>query len=252
MFSDAVPSDDVLDAACFFIRSAPEDPATGEMKKTLVHLYGKRGQFDKALHYAQSAGIYSPRYLKKLNDRLARKLFLLILQNPDPQMKTERLSRLIAEFPQAPIVKQARKELGRLALDSLFEFRISRAELMTYPELRLHTGLDLDPAYVDGRLDDGELTEEGILAVKGGPLLYRLVGSSGDHEIDMTPEQRDLLRLRLQEIRSGSSLKEETASGGKEKPFPLEIAGGIGSRGVEAYPSFAPIPYQQDDLDLYK
>ena len=251
-FSEPVQSDELLDATASYIHAFPEDPITLEMRKKLVRHYEKRGQYEQALYYARSAGTYSPGYLKKLNDRLARKLYLLVSETPDSRLKIERLSRLIAEFPDAPIVKKARRDIDKLTLDAIYEFRITKAELQNYPELRYHTGLNLEPSYLDGRRENGEITEEGVVAIKDGPVLYHLSGEGVAHEISLTVDQRDLLRIHLDEIRLSNGSQKGMEGKKGERPFPLEIAGGVGSRGVEAYPAFAPIPYEQDDLDLYR
>jgi len=251
-FSEPVQSDELLDATASYIRAFPEDPITPEMRKKLVRLYEKRGQYEQALYYARSAGTYSPGYLKKLNDRLARKLYLLVSETPDSRLKIERLSRLIAEFPDAPIVKKARRDIDKLTLDAIYEFRITKAELQTYPELWFHTGLNLEPSYLDGRRENGEINEEGVVAIKDGPVLYHLSGEGVAHEISLTVDQRNLLSIHLDEIRLSNGSQKGIEGKKGERPFPLEIAGGVGSRGIEAYPAFAPIPYEQDDLDLYR
>jgi len=251
-FSEPVRSDELINATASYIRDFPEDPITLEMRKKLVRLYERRGQYEQALYYARSAGTYSDGYLKKLNDRLARKLYILVSETLDSRLKIERLSRLIAEFPDSPIVKKARRDIDKLTLDAIYDFKITKAELQSYPELRFHTGLNLEPSYLDGRRGNGEITEEGIVAIKDGPVLYHLSGEGLAHEVSITAEQRNLLRIRLDEIRRSNVSQREMEGKKGERPFPLEIAGGVGSRGIEAYPAFAPIPYEQDDLDLYR
>ena len=251
IFSAPVPADNVMDAAAIYVREFPYNKASLELRKKLATLSQKQGQYEKTLQYAKSAGDYSPEYLKKLEDRYARHLFVLISQHEDSEQKTRHLSRLVAEYPNAPVVKQAKAELDRLGYESAHEFRISRADLIAYPELRLHTGLDLDPALIDGRRENGEITAEGIRALKDGPIIYHIESEGADRVIAMNPEQRELLKLKFEEIRSGSTKSGEKDEK-KEKPFPLEVAGGVGSRGAEASPAFGKIPYLYDDLDLYR
>ncbi len=251
IFSHPIPPDALIEAASRYERIYPDDPDSTHMCELLARLYARKHLYARALIYAHRAGTFHPRYLRKLSNRHARKLYILINRLTNPQQKIRNLERLIAQFPDAPIIKKARRDLGKLSLESIYEFSISKKELEVYPDLWRKTALSLAPAFFDGKKRNGELTDDGIKVLKNGPVLYHLKGIKVAYEIDITPAQRKMIRTRLDALRTGSTYLEAVHKK-TERPFPLEISGGIGTRGFEAYPAFHPIEYRSGDLELFR
>jgi len=215
------------------------------MCKKLTGLYNREGNYSQALKYANLSGDFSYSRLKKLKDREARKLYLYISASADPDLRARRLHKLILQYPDSPVCKKAKKDLDALAEISIYDFQISRDDLKSYPDLWIDHGLNLSPDFFDGIKNNGEITERGLLAVEEGPVLYYLENERFPAELDISPEIRINLHQAVIARAKEASDKEENA-------FPLEISGGMGSRGFEAYPSFLQIPYKSDDLDLFR
>jgi hypothetical protein len=245
VFKNPVSPEFKIDAASKYYHRFPNNPESRQMCKKLTGLHNREGNYIRALKYARAAGDFSHSKLKKLKDREARKLYLYISASPDLDIRTRRLHKLILQYPDAPVCKKAKIDLDNLVEISIYDFQITRDDLKSYQDLWIDHGLTFLPDYYDGIKKNGEITEKGLLAVEDGPILYYLENERFPLELDISPESRKNLLRAVIARKKESILKEES-------PFPLELSGGFGSRGFEAYPSFLQIPYNADDLDLFR
>lgn len=252
IFTCPVSPEGIIEAASLCERNFPGDPSSQAIQEELARLYSANREYALALRYAKKAGTFSSSYLRKLENKRARRLYLMISGQQDPSLKQSRLQRLIDQYPEAPILKKAKKELQRLAREEICEFRISRSELAAFPEFWINAGVNLDPGLFDGNINNGEISEDGLMGIRQGPVLYRLQGENYSHSLDMNTIHRELIISQLEEFREGLLSARPRTRDKESTDFPVEIAGGVGSRGVEAYPSFLPIRYQGDDLDLFR
>ena len=244
VFATPLSMEDVIERAAFYERTCQSEAWAGELRTLLASIFLKKRQYGKALHYARKAGTFSEDFLNKLEDRHARQLYVLISQMPDQELKTNSLKRLISRYPHSSIIEQARRDLAPFDEESLYEFQISRKELMIHPELCGAEALNLNPMLIDGRGDNGEIDGEGVKAIREGPVVYRVSGVNSAYELPVSDSNRRAVARSIRQLRE----REERG----EKNFPLEISGGVGSRGFEMYPLFIPIDYNQDDLNLFR
>lgn len=248
LFNNPVPSEDVKSAAARFLRFHPDDSLTMEIDKYLVDLYRKEGDYYNAIKYAEKEAVLPEKEMYELKGRQARKMFTLIKQSPDSPLKKERLVRLIEEYPEASIIPLAKKELHRLLEDDIYEFKISKDLITSYPELWTEISSEINPAFLDDNPDNGEMTPEGIAALEGGPVIYRLENENSSREIQLTSGRRKKINHIMKTVFSEDMIKEAKET---EKIFPVEISAGIGG-GVDVHPSFLKIPYDADDLALFR
>jgi hypothetical protein len=251
LFGNPIQRDDIIKALCFYERKFPENPQLTSLRERISILYARKRDYNRALTFAQMAGSLPSGRIKKLSDKKAEGIYYMILEDPDCERKIRNLSRLIFLYPNAPILKRADKSLDKFIEEDLYEFRLSRKNLMSRPVLWDKAILDLDPDLLDGKRENGEMSREGIVAIKEGPVFYTMEGEIVIREIPLTPEIRQLVNseIRFQGLGDDNKITGEKR---KERPFPLEISGGVGTGGWEVYPSFVPVPYTDDDMDLFR
>jgi len=252
LVSSPVSRNDLIDDFACFERSFVDDPQIPEIREKLTKWNAKQGEFSQALYYAEKQKDINPSKLKKLSDRQARKIYHLILQNPDKKKQLQYLNQLIAEHPKAPIVKNAHKMLDKLMEQTLYEFTISQNDLLLYPEIRKLVSQCLDPCLLDGNKDNDEITNQGLLFVEHGPTLYKTEARNSAQVLKLDAKTRKFLKIQAQTLGFRSQQDKSGGSKQEEETFPLEISGGVGSGGIEVYPSFLPIPYRGDDLALFR
>ena len=251
IFSNPVDAEGVIHAAGLYSRTFPNSPASLVMQRKLVSLYKAQGNYTQALVLARQTRSYSSSYLAGLENKSARKLYHLISTNEDEDLRRLRLARLIDEYPNAPIVKKARKDVTDLIEHDIYEFRLPPRRIAACPELWQARGLFIDPDLYDGLDENGELMPDGVLSLKDGPVLYRLKGNPFPVELDLDVDQRKAIRS-LADGLFGRAAFPGPDDKRTERIFPVELSGSIGSRGAEAHPAFLPIEAAPGEMKLYE
>lgn len=251
LFGDPIPTDELIQALCIYERKYPDSPPITSLRERISKLYSRQRHYSRALEFAQKAGSIPPGRLEKLSDKKAKAIYNMILEDLDRERKIRNLGGLLSLYPEASIAKRAKKSLDQLIEEDLYEFRLPKKDLKSCSALWDKAILNLDPDLFDGKKENGEMSRDGISAIKEGPIFYRMEGETIIREIPLTPEIRELVRSEIGFLGLGEEKKGSNGKS-KERPFPLEISGGLGTGGWEVYPSFVPIPYADDDMDLFR
>ena len=249
MFRDPVPfsQEKLIEASADIIRESPGSPDNEEILEYLADIHEKRKEYDVALEYAKKMHGAPEKRVQKLQNRRAKKLFLMIKEVADRERRVSLFGQLIDEYPDSPIVKEAKKELQKSVDEAVIDFRITKKELVSDPDILLMSGFSLESRLTDGDVKNAEMSSEGLIFIEEGPVVYRMEGDGPARKKEISGEVRQALKKRIQQLRLTAE-----AAGGEESVFPLEIRGGVGSSGVDVYPFFSRIPYQADDLELFR
>ncbi|MBN1902329.1 hypothetical protein JW926_13470 [Candidatus Sumerlaeota bacterium] len=250
-FGNPVPNDGIIDSLRLYERRYPENPQISFIRRRISNLYARQRNYNPALEFARKSDEVSSERVKKLSDKKAQQLYNMILEDQNLDRKIRNLGRLIFLYPGAPVIKRADKSLDQFMEENLYEFRLSKNGLESCPDLLDKAFLDLSPDLFDGNPENGELSKDGIIAIRDGPVCYGLENETIIKELPLNKETRDIVRSEIR-FRGLGEKKKKLEGKNRERPFPLEISGGVGTSGWDVYPSFVPLPYTDDDMDLFQ
>ncbi len=258
-------------AACPLpVESSPETDR--ELGLDLAKSYEKMDRFDDALAWRKQAlGQDDPSYAAEIQEKDAHKRLTTARLQTDPVKKREILERLVKDFSATNAGRQAQTDLEKLDADkpdpnspdfnekaaewSLLN--LSKRDLASWPDLWFKRGLGLDPNWFDEKDGNGELKDDGVHVLRpdGHTLVFTLrhAGKPDERKImQLKPEEYAQLDPILKAWKRESQARERAQALLEGRPFPLELEASAGPGGFDMYPRLIPLPFNPEDLPLYK
>jgi len=229
-------------------------------------------RFDDALAWRKQAlGQDDPSYAAEIQEKDAHKRLTTARLQTDPVKKREILERLVKDFSATNAGRQAQTDLEKLDADkpdpnspdfnekaaewSLLN--LSKRDLASWPDLWFKRGLGLDPNWFDEKDGNGELKDDGVHVLRpdGHTLVFTLrhAGKPDERKImQLKPEEYAQLDPILKAWKRESQARERAQALLEGRPFPLELEASAGPGGFDMYPRLIPLPFNPEDLPLYK
>jgi hypothetical protein len=152
--------------------------------------------------------------------------------------------------------EKARKTLD--AMPHAGEVPLSRDVLLAHPSLLGPRGLDLEPALVDGKLENGELADAGVTVAPDTLRLKIRDPDGGDDRTETRPLASDgyaRARAAAEDALYETALSTDPNAGevGRfERYIPFFIAGSVGDSGLSVAPGVKLRRDQSADRPLYE
>ncbi|MFP4382175.1 MAG: tetratricopeptide repeat protein [Candidatus Sumerlaeia bacterium] len=269
-FGNPVNDSNWRDAAVQFCRMDPEacaiymDQTQQEaLRREQQRVAGKLAEryvdlkrFDAALRWHRFAegNRVDPDFQKKLDKQAARYLLEIARIQPIRERKIQLLEKIVYDFPDSPAAHEAR-EMLRKTKNAPYA-RISKRELRDWPELTAPTALDMDPALLDGKMENGELDHRGvaILDADAHRARYRVLHQDQKPE----PRERDYDRDARTEIkrilaeRQAAMDRRAALENMNRFVLPLELSGSAGLESFDLLPRLLQIPPDPERLQLFR
>jgi tetratricopeptide (TPR) repeat protein len=258
-------------AACPLpVESSPE--ADRELGLDLAQSYEKMDRFDDALAWhKQALGQDDPQYAADLNEKEAHRRLTLARLQTDPVKKREILERLVKDYAATNAGRRAQADLEKLDADKPdpnspdFDekapawslLNLSKRDLASWPDLWFKRGLGLDPNWFDEKVENGELKDDGVHVLRpdGHTLVFTLRYSDKPNErkiMQIKPEEYAKLDPILKAWKRENQARERAQALLEGRPFPLELDASAGPGGFDMYPRLIPLPFNPEELPLYK
>jgi hypothetical protein len=251
---DPASNQAIIDQGEQFLAREPEAPEAAEVHERLATAYERAGASDRALLHYRAVANPDPKRLAALEEKVAERL----LENArkgdgEPAL----LEVIVRYYPMTDAAEQARTALA--ALPRRGEVAISRDVLLAHPSLMGPSALDLAPALVDGKLENGELADAGVTVGAVG-LSLKLRDPDGGADRTETrplgPEQCARARAAAEDALYASALAKDPNAGemGRfERFIPFYIAGSLDENGgVSVAPGLKVRPDRSGDRPLYE
>jgi len=227
-------------------------------KETVLFILAKReekaGNFHKAIEYLNSSVYDYSQEIQKLQNKLAKNIYLYAKDNKDTKEKERAFSFLIDKFPSSKYTKLAQEELAKLSLPAKSDIKIDKKLLSENTILTNSENLNIDPALLDGYIENNELSNAGLIIKSDNTVTMKIDKYKGGsitvrHEIDS--EKRERVANIHKNIIATKDL--EAVEPTQFKTWvPFEISGGIGETGISLYPHLSEIKLKKEEEDLYK
>ncbi len=251
------------------VESSPE--ADRELGLALAQSYEKMERFDDALVWRKQAlGQDDPQYAADLKEEDAHKRLTTARLQADPVKKREILERLVKDFSATNAGRRAQADLEKLEADKPdpnspdFDekaaawslLNLSKRDLASWPDLWFKRGLGLDPNWFDEKVENGELKDDGVHVLRpdGHTLVFTLRQPGGPKRnvMQLKPEEYARLDPILKAWKRESQARERAQALLEGRPFPLELEASAGPGGFDMYPRLIPLPFNPEELPLYK
>jgi hypothetical protein len=245
-------------------QSSPSVPTVYSLQSTvslslrLAASYERLGWYNEAAFWhKQALGRDDPEYASRLDEKAAKALLESAKQRESPERRRVLLQQVAQRFGATKAANKARDLLTKMDKEQADWTRISKKELLSWPDLWRGRALRLDPAWLDGRKQNGELSKEGVrLAPDGktlGFVLWTLGGREETHrELDVaqTKETHRELEVWRREVAVRERAKQTEPSFDDWIP-PLAVEGSGGTDGLDFWPRLLPLPPDPTTLPLY-
>jgi len=227
-------------------------------KEEIIFIMAKReeraGNFQKAIEYLNSS-IYDYSYeIKKLQNKLAKNIYLYAKDNQDTKEKEKALSYLVDKFPSSKYTKRAKEELAKISQPAKSDIVISKKLLTENLILINSENLNIDPHLLDGYIENNELSDEGLVIKEDSTVTmkinkYNLGTTTTKYNIDK--DKREKIVKIYKNVTTTKDL--EAVEFTQFKTWvPFEISGGIGESGISLYPRLSEIKLKKEEEELYK
>jgi hypothetical protein len=166
------------------------------------------------------------------------------------------LAAIVRYYPTTEAAEQARTALK--ALPAPGEIPLSRDVLLAHPGLLGPTALDLAPALLDGKADNGELADAGVTIAPDALTLKLQNPDGGTDRTETRPltlERYTRARAAAEDALYASALSTDPDAGevGRfERYIPFFIAGSVEEGGVTVAPGVKLRRDRSDDRPLYE
>ncbi|HBF32945.1 TPA: hypothetical protein DDW35_00135 [Candidatus Sumerlaeota bacterium] len=229
-----------------------------ELALRLSTSYEKNAWFNeaRAWHYA-ATGKDDPTYAAQLDEQAAGRMLDSAEGQEDVAKRKELLTKILQRYPNGKSAAKAKTKLDKLQKEGADTLVISKKQLRSCPELWMGRGLNLDAAWFDGKVENGEMEKDGVhfrLSDTNTPnFAFTLRSASGSQEQTRTPNPQEQPEVE----RTIARWKREFAAREKaerENPgftLPVEIEGSAGVDGVNALPRLLTLPADATQRYLY-
>jgi len=221
---------------------------------TMAKREERAADFQKAIEYLNSS-IYDYSYeIQKLQNKLAKNIYLYAKDNQDTKEKERALSYLIDKFPSSKYTKLAKEELAKISQPAKSDITISKKLLTENLILTNSENLNIDPHLLDGYIENNELADEGLVIKEDNTVTmkinkYNLGTTTAKYNIDN--EKREKIANIYKNVTTSKDL--EAVEFTQFKTWvPFEISGGIGESGISLYPRLSEIKLKKEEEELYK
>lgn len=252
-WKDPASNQAIIDEGERFLALEPDAAEASEVHERLATAYERAGVYDRALLHYRAVDRPDPERVAALEERIAERL----LENAQKTAgEPALLAALVRHYPETDAGKKAREALE--AMPRPGQLPLSRELLAADPTLLGPTGLDLDVALLDGRVENGELADAGVTVM---PRVLRLAlrdpGGGEDRTEDrtLTAEAYTRARAAAESALYAAALSKDPSAGevGRfERYVPFFIAGTAGEGGVSIAPGLKLRRDRSEDRQLYE
>ena len=250
---DPASNQAIIDEGERFLAEEPNAAEAAEVHDRLAEAYERAGIYDRALLHYKMVANPDPKRIAALEEEVANRL----LENAgkaggEPAL----LAAVVQHYPMTDAAEKARAALK--ALPHAGDIPLKRELLTAHPDLLGPTALDIGPELLDGKLQNGELADSGVVVSPQTLTLKLLDPDGGDDRSQSHPLTREAyLRARAaaEEALYASALTTDPDAGevGRfERYIPFFIAGSVDEGGVSVAPGVKLHRDRSDDRPLYE
>src|SRR5262249_24920857 len=241
---DPVSNQEIIDRGEEILARAPDGDEAKDVHARLCATYERAGNYERALMHCRAAGDSDPKRIAKLEGKLADHLLDDAKKSPAAPLLFAAIAR---DFKGSNAAEKAEKLLkDRPPRDSIV---LEREVLREHPALLGPTGLDIDPALLDGDPRNGEIADKGVTLVNGERrLTLRSDGTPGERVETraLSDDQYNRARAAAEEALYTKLLTADSRDpeeGRFERYIPIYIAGSLGEDGLSVAPGIKTRPY---------
>ncbi len=251
---DPVSNQTIIDRGEELLARTPQGPEAAEAHARLAVAYERAGAYGRALMHYRATPDPDPDEIARLEEKLADDLLETAERHhDDPRL----LEAVVRHFGTTDAAETAREKLRDRSPPA--DAVVPRDTLVASPALLGPDALDLDAALLDGKRDNGELADQGVMLADGA-LRLTLENRDGDGEhVDTRPLGPDAYaraRAAAQETLYTGLLTAERRdpdTGRFERYIPVFLQGSIdGGGGVYVSPAIKLRRYRSEDARLYE
>ncbi|MBN1868870.1 hypothetical protein JW916_16450 [Candidatus Sumerlaeota bacterium] len=258
------PLDDVArrDAAASYVMEARamDRPLSAEERQVALDLAEscvRCGYFNQARAWHSLAAGEDPLFESRLDRKAGRRMLAAARAQAEPASQNEILRDLVARFPDTRSAGKARRLLAKMDERGPKGLGISKTELAQWPSLWLGRALRLDPSWFDGEKANGELAAEGVVIDRRlGPESVEIdlifPGQKVKKRATPTDQMSREIAKELVAWERESAARRRAAAILDRPAFLLDIEGSAGPGGVDVLPRLAPLPFEPEDLPLFR
>lgn len=191
----------------------------------------------KAASYEQKAA----RHLERLADS----------QGLHPRASVLIYERLLNAYPSYRHSRRVEGKLADARIDAATRVRVGKEELRAYPELWRGQGLRLEPELLDGRLDNGEISKEGVAILAYEAMAYEDKELGRRLEVPMEKADHEAVLRLLEPRRRAQALDRELAERLPRRKIPLALEAGV-LPGFDIRPGLVPLEPDLAQRELYE
>ena len=245
-------------------------PTASDRKEVALRLaasYERIGWFNEArLWHTYALGRDDPQYASSLDEKAAKRLLENARDIEDPRQRRALLQQIALRFVRTKAAGKARGLLEKMDKEQTDWTRVSKQELLSWPDLWRGKALRLDPAWLDGEKHNGEIHKDGVriapdekafqfsLRTPGGKKFLSFLRTPGGKEEVRrqpgAPQRAEILRELKAWRRELAARRRAESLFGKRLP-PLAIEGAAGLEGLDVAPRLMPLPPDPETLPLY-
>jgi len=218
-----------------WLRRVMKAQATGGQYFDAAETARRLGDTKKALAHEKRAA----RRLERLGDeappRLAIPIYTRILNAYTTYPHRARVEEKLEE---------SRFEAGTVAV-------LSREELRAWPKLWRNGGLPLNEALLDGRKENGEISEEGVRLLAWDAFVYNDRAADRRVEVPIEPEQHRAVRRLLEPRRRSQAIRAEVKEPLPRRKIPIALEAGA-VPGFQIAPALVPLQPDPAQRELYE
>jgi hypothetical protein len=250
---DPASNQAIIDEGEQFLAREPDAAETSDVHERLATAYERAGEYDRALLHYRAVASPEPKRIEALEEKIADKM----LENagkgdPEPAL----LEVIVRYYPMTDAAEKARKKLE--TIPHAGEVPLTREVLLAHPALLGPRGLDLEAALVDGKTENGELADAGVIISPDTLRLKIQDPGGGDDRTEtrpLSPEAYARAKAAAEDALYETMLAKDPHAGevGKyEKYIPFFIAGQVGDDGVSVAPAVKLRKDESPDRPLYE
>jgi hypothetical protein len=233
-------------------------PTVSDRKEVALRLaasYERIGWFNEArLWHTYALGRDDPQYASSLDEKAAKRLLENARDIEDPPQRRALLQQIALRFGPTKAAGKARGLLEKMDKEQADWTRVSKQELLSWPDLWRGKALRLDPAWLDGEKHNGEIHKDGVrIAPDENAFQFSLRTPGGKEEVRRQPDapQRAEILRELKAWRRELAARRRAESLFSKRLPPLAIEGSAGLEGLDVAPRLMPLPPDPETLPLY-
>jgi hypothetical protein len=253
-----LPASEYLDARMAWLRQAPRpfDAESRAVAESLADDYQEQSRFEDARRLLAAANQLTPPRAERIDRTEAQRLVSLAEQAEQPEGRQALIARA-REL--APTVADEAKE-PRAPKTPPRSWQLTWDALRRWSELPLPCGLPGAAAWFDGRLDNGEVSMDGVsleeTATTGTLCVTYPVLFPEERRVHQAMIARNRLSPSLRRWLELSYRQDQTTQAAIKRwdrlPVPFALEGSAGAAGVDVYPRLKPIENPETPLTLYQ